>query len=122
MDRFLAGKTVLVVEDELLSAMELERLIEEAGGHVCGPTGRLAEALALAEGKIDAAVLDARLDGDSSAPLAARLRQRKIPFLLASGYQAKSLPEGLEGAALLEKPYADESFYAAARKHLVGRS
>ncbi|HTT83059.1 MAG TPA: response regulator [Rhizomicrobium sp.] len=119
MDQILTGKTVLIVEDELLTAMELERMVEEAGGRTIGPTGLLSEALRLVDGDIDVAVLDARLDNDTTAPVVEKLRARGIPFLLATGYDTTTLPEGLRNAPLLGKPYSDDAFYAAVRKYLI---
>ena len=43
----LAGKTILVVEDEYFLAADLKRALADAGATVLGPTGEVASALAL---------------------------------------------------------------------------
>src|SRR3954462_8076648 len=59
-DRQIAGerkRRILVVEDEALIAMDLERIVRCAGCEVLGPVGRAEEALRLAaEGRGRAAV------------------------------------------------------------------
>src|SRR3954465_12621861 len=71
-DRRMAGerkRRILVVEDEALIAMDLERIVRNAGGGVVGPGGGAEEVLRLAaEGRPDAAILDIELaDGHSFA-------------------------------------------------------
>jgi hypothetical protein len=53
---------------------------------------------------IDAAVLDANLNGESVAPLAAALRARGTPFVFATGYGERGAPEGFN-APVVRKPY-----------------
>jgi CheY-like chemotaxis protein len=106
---------ILVVEDEFFVAMDLKRLVEAAGGVVVGPTGALTRAHELAQGDIDAAILDVRLDGETSASVAEELRQRHKPFLLVTGYEAQTLPPSLADAPRLGKPFSDHAFFAAAQ-------
>ncbi|MDB5445972.1 MAG: sensor histidine kinase/response regulator, partial [Phenylobacterium sp.] len=61
--RSLKGSRVLIVEDAVLLALELETGLSEAGAEVVGPAYELEEAMALLERPIDAAVLDANLNG-----------------------------------------------------------
>ena len=53
-----------------------------------GPALSLAEALALADGDFDAAILDVSLGADTSFALADRLMARGVPFAFATGYVA----------------------------------
>ena len=81
-----AGRSILVVEDEPLIALDVSLAFENVGAVVL--TARtLAAALLLVEhGGLSAAVLDFGLgDGDADA-LCSRLDQRRIPFILHSGY------------------------------------
>jgi PAS domain S-box-containing protein len=104
----LAGRRVLLVEDELLVAMEMEEALRDLGCEVLGPAATVEEALrlALAEaGRIDAAVLDVNLAGRPSFPVADLLAGRGVPVVFATGYG--DLPDGrLAGAInlLLRKP------------------
>ncbi|MES2987578.1 MAG: response regulator [Pseudomonadota bacterium] len=98
----LNGLRVLVVEDEPVVAMCLEDILEELGCVTVGPANRLSEGLKLAEGELDAAILDINLGGERSNSIAELLRSRGVPFAFASGYG--SAPEGF-GAPMIEKPY-----------------
>lgn len=114
----LTGRRVLIVEDEYFAAMELQRLVEEAGGEVVGPAGTLADARALVADDIDGAILDLRLDGNTSVPVAEALRRRGIPFLLVTGLEPEMLPPEVAGSPRLGKPYSELDFHRALR-HLV---
>jgi len=80
---------VMLVEDEILPAMMLEEVVRDAGFVAIGPVGRLQEAIDLARAeRIDAAVLDVRLDRDMVFPVADILKGRRIPFAFVT-----ALPE-----------------------------
>jgi DNA-binding response OmpR family regulator len=67
---------VLIVEDEALIAMELERIVMEAGHKAIGPVATVEQALAHAP-RADVALVDLGLaDGMSGAALARRLMDR----------------------------------------------
>ena len=118
----LDGCRVLLAEDEALIAFELQIIMRQAGCQVIGPVGTLAEGLALVEtAALDAAVLDVKLwDGDVF-PLADRLAERGIPFVLMSGYCAAELPERFRERPLYPKPSAADGLIAALNQAL-GRS
>ncbi len=113
--RALAGRRVLVVEDEPLVALELATVLEEAGCEVVGPATSLAEALDLARAQahhLDAAVLDANLHGHSSRPVADILAGHRVKVIYVTGYS--SLPPGAgEDVLLLSKPLRDGDLLAA---------
>ncbi len=92
----LAGKRILVVEDESLIAMLLEMALQDEGCIVVGPASRVAEALELAvDGQhLDGALLDVNLAGEAVFPVAEALASRAVPFLLLSGYGDQAVPEG----------------------------
>ena len=103
-----AGQSVLIVEDEFLSALALQSSVETLGYAVIGPFGRVGDALAaLDTDPPDAALLDVRLGEGTSAPIAAVLRARDIPFLLLTGYERDDLEPSLRHATLLNKPVSD---------------
>ena len=118
--RNLNGLTVLIVEDAVLLAMELETALGEAGAQVVGPAYDLAEALRLVEQPLDAAVLDVNLNGLPVTPVAERLRERGIPFVFATGYGAGGgAPAGFD-APIVRKPY-DINQVTAEVAQLMGR-
>jgi len=114
----LQGARVLIVEDAVLLALELETGLSEAGAEVIGPAYELEEAMALLDRPIDAAVLDANLNGRSVMPVAEALARREVPFVFATGYgEAGGAPGGFD-APVIRKPY-DITQVAAAVAELL---
>ena len=103
----LAGLSILVVEDELLCAMELEQLLGELDCKVVGPLARLDEVLPTVEGHpLDGAVLDVNLHGKRSYAVASALRSRHIPVVLVTGYgELPDCPEDLKRVPTVSKPF-----------------
>jgi PAS domain S-box-containing protein len=102
----VAGKRILVVDDEPLIAMDIVASLEDEGCQIVGPAATLERALTLIESKeIDAALLDANLAGDPVDTLASALTRRKIPFAFVSGYGREGLPEAHRQATLIKKPF-----------------
>jgi DNA-binding response OmpR family regulator len=105
MTQSLDGKSVLVVEDEIIIGMMLCKEIASAGGTAIGPVASVAAAFkAIGSCDLDAVVLDAKLIDGSADQLAALLGERGIPFMVSSGYEETSLPDGLRGAVYVAKP------------------
>jgi CheY-like chemotaxis protein len=86
MDTSLAGRTVLVLEDEPLIALNIVTAFEQAGAIVV-PARTLAKARNIVEqGGLSAAVLDFGLGDGDAEQLCHRLSERAVPFVLHSGY------------------------------------
>ncbi|MES2034301.1 MAG: HWE histidine kinase domain-containing protein [Pseudomonadota bacterium] len=100
----IRGLRLLIVEDAVLLALELEAGLQEAGAEVVGCAAELDEGMAMLSLEIDAAVLDANLNGESVTPLAEALRARGTPFVFATGYGERGAPEGFD-APVVRKPY-----------------
>ena len=82
----LEGLPVLIVENEPLIALDLTAAVLEQNGIVIGPVPTVAEALAiLADQPIGAAILDAKLDDRDITPVAVRLIEQAVPFVIHSG-------------------------------------
>ncbi len=99
--------TILVVEDEILIALDLVAQLEEWGFSPVGPCSSVQHALAALEAATpDAALLDMNLGRDgTSEPIAMALQERGVPFLFLTGYSAHPLSfEGLSGQHPLTKP------------------
>jgi diguanylate cyclase (GGDEF)-like protein/PAS domain S-box-containing protein len=114
-ERDFAGLRVLVVEDELLTAHELEALLEERGCIVVGPAAGVDRALRLLDDEEpDIALLDINLGGRLVTPVAAALSQRGVPFALLTADPRLALGEReLERALCLEKPLSYSSLVNA---------
>lgn len=104
--RLAEGRRVLVVEDEMTIVLMIEDTLLELGVEIVGPTAQLDAAVRLAkEAPIDAAVLDINIGSRNSYPVADILAERKIPFLLCSGYGNWALEHRHRDRPLLTKPY-----------------
>jgi DNA-binding response OmpR family regulator len=102
----LAGRRVLVVEDELLVAMLVETALEDENCIIVGPYGGLREALEAARSEaLDVAVLDINLAGELVFPVAEVLAGRGVPFLLLSGYGDVALPSNRRHWPICSKPF-----------------
>jgi len=105
MTSWLSGKTVLIVEDEFLIGLMLTKEIAGAGGTSIGPVTAVADALREIECRIiDLVILDAKLVDGSGADLAVCLEERRIPYMVVSGYDEVNLPSGLRRAPFIAKP------------------
>ena len=117
----IEGMRVIIVEDAILLAMELEAGLQEAGVEVIGSAALVDEAMALVDTPMDAAVLDCNLNGESVIPVAEALAARGVPFLFATGYgESRGAPEGFD-APIIRKPY-DVAQIASALADITGRS
>ena len=104
-------RRILVVEDELLIAMELELMLVASGYEVIGPVTTIAAALALLDSeRPDAGVLDMNLRGEKVTPVAAALKKMDIPFLLSSAYDQSIIDSeaALAGAPNMGKPASEQ--------------
>ena len=116
MAQLLSGLTILVVEDEFLAALEMKDMIEDRGGSVAGPVGRLEGALALARSEpLDAGVLDVALNGVTSFPVADALIDRAVPVIFATGYAAETFPDRFASTPKLTKPVSRKTLERAFR-------
>ena len=102
----LAGRRVLVVEDEYLLAEDLRPALEAQGAEVMGPAASVAQALDLLRSGLSPymAILDINLHGEMVYPVADALRARGIPFIFATGYEAWAIPEAYADVTRAEKP------------------
>jgi len=104
----LDGLRVLVLEDEALIAMDVEQLCLEHGASHVTVLGDLAEidAEAAASG-FDAAIVDLMLGGVSTLDFARQLRDRKVPFVFATGHsETEEIKQAFPGVILVGKPYS----------------
>ena len=117
----IEGMKVIIVEDAILLAMELEAGLQEAGVNVVGSAALVDEAMALVDTPMDAAVLDCNLNGESVIPMAQALAARGVPFLFATGYgESRGAPEGFD-APIIRKPY-DVAQITSALADITGRN
>lgn len=104
----LAGKIVLVVEDDYYVASDTAAALRGAGAEVLGPCPTAEDALRLLEEMTPAAVvLDLNLGGGGPQfEIAHKLVKSGTPFVLLTGYDPDVIPEELQGVVRLQKPIA----------------
>ena len=109
-----AGKRVLVVEDESMIRLLLDGMLSELGYSMAAEAGRLDEALVLAkDGEFDLAILDVNLNGHAITPVVDILVKRGVPFVFASGYGRRGIPEDYGLVPLLQKPFHSDALARA---------
>ena len=82
----LAGRLILIAEDEAVISMEIENTFKAAGARV-RISGTVEDAMVVAEdADLAAAVMNHFLWDGESSPVCQRLKERDIPFVLFSGF------------------------------------
>jgi light-regulated signal transduction histidine kinase (bacteriophytochrome) len=111
----LWGLRVLLLEDNLIVALETEDLLRALGAASVMAVSSISGAINLFEASLfDFAVLDINLGFENSLDFADRLRRLKVPFVFASGYGEQSVSgESRISELVVSKPYDQESLSAA---------
>jgi DNA-binding response OmpR family regulator len=100
--RLLAGKRVLIAEDEPLIALEHVGILSSAGAvGTCATVKKALECLDRAS--VDVAVVDYLLADRNSEPLQAALKEKHIPFVVVSSYP-RALIRTEDSQKVLRKP------------------
>jgi CheY-like chemotaxis protein len=110
MDKFLTGRRVLVVEDEMLVLMMIEGMLEDLGCDSVTAAARVNHAVALIEGQFfDVAMLDVNLGGTDSKPVADALAARSVPFFYSTGNTGHKVDVNSQDRPVLKKPFEFEA-------------
>ena len=100
-----SDRHVLIVEDDIFIALDLERVLDYAGCGVVGPAASVELALAkISVTKLDAALLDVNLGQELVFPVADRLSAEGIPFIFVTG-EPRTVPERHWMRPVITKPY-----------------
>ncbi|UXN58378.1 response regulator [Phyllobacterium zundukense] len=109
MDKLLAGRRILVVEDEVLVLMMIEDMLADLGCRSVTTATRADHAVSLIENQsFDAAMLDMNLNGQTSRSVADALAMRAVPFVFATGNSIKDIWDGYGDRAIIRKPFMFE--------------
>ncbi|MGF7155333.1 HWE histidine kinase domain-containing protein [Novosphingobium gossypii] len=111
----LASGAALIVEDNVIIAMEAEDVLRSFGFTDCRIAGSVNAAMGIIEGAdVSFAMLDVNLGKDTSEDVARRLQARGIPFIFASGYGERALQTGeFKGVPVVTKPYGEREVRSA---------
>ncbi len=103
----LAGRRILLAEDEGLIALELERMLLDFGCDVAGPIATVEGVLENAEhGGFDGALLDVNLRGRQVFEILPKLRTLGLRLILTSGYDDVTLfPPPFRTVPRIPKPF-----------------
>jgi CheY-like chemotaxis protein len=118
----VAGRRVLVVEDEAMIALLIESVLDEAGCRIVGPMADADAALAaIRSERVDAALLDICLSGARSYPIADALVARGVPFAFVSGLALTDMPPAYRNRPHVTKPFGPEAIVLMLER-LIGTS
>lgn len=106
---------VLLVEDNMIIALDAEDFLGELGATTVHVASRVADAQQLLEeNDIRFALLDVNLGSETSEPIASELVRRAIPFVFATGYgDASGITKSFPDAIVIQKPYTKNSILDA---------
>jgi CheY-like chemotaxis protein len=110
-EQVLKGKTILLVEDSLIIALDAEDILKRLGARIVATAGTVEAALeAIDSSRPSIAMLDINLGDQTSFAIADRLHELGIPFLFATGYgEQAQLPDIHLARAVIQKPYTLEN-------------
>ena len=102
------AKTILVVDDEALIALDIQLQLEPIGHTVLTAVGMAEATELILRNPIDVAIVDWHLRNEVSDPLIDLLKQRHIPFVLCSGSALDELRGLFPATPILSKPFASD--------------
>lgn len=86
MERPLSGLAILIIEDDVLVALDIQQAFEHQGARTTTTRTVASALLAIEDPSLSAAIVDHALgDGDSSV-LCQRLKELDVPFITYSGH------------------------------------
>nr|WP_295372870.1 HWE histidine kinase domain-containing protein [uncultured Sphingosinicella sp.] len=109
--QIIEGRTVLLVEDSLIIALDAEDILKRLGALHVATAGTVQQALeAIDTATPTLAILDINLGDHTSFAIADRLLELDIPFLFATGYgEQAQLPDEHKARTVVQKPYTLEN-------------
>ena len=114
-----AGR-VVIVEDELLVAMDMEDFLSDHSWDVVATVPTAAKALAALDAHDpDIVILDLNLTGESTLPVVRELKKRNTAFIVVSGYgDLRSSDPLLSDVTILSKPWNPDLLLKELRRHM----
>ena len=106
---------VLLVEDNMIIAMDAEDFLHELGAKTVHVSANVADALEiLDQADLNFALLDVNLGNETSEPIAQALQAKSIPFVFATGYgDTSALTKSFPNVSVVRKPFDKASIEAA---------
>lgn len=111
--RRLAGRLILLVEDEPLIALDVEKALRGAGARVV-TAGYLESGLyTTVHPNLAAAVVDLHLGDGSGTTICRELQRFGVPFVIHTGYPHMLTAAEWPGVAIISKPAPAEEIVSA---------
>jgi len=111
---------ILIVGPQAVVALDLQRMLRDAGYRVVGPVATAAEARRLIDRvPVDGAIVDLDLDPQATRAILECLDDAGIPAVFLSGAALEQLPERHRDRPLVHKPYTGAGLLAALRRALA---
>lgn len=104
----IAELRILIVEDEMLIAMDIEGMLIDLQCEPVGPVSTINSAIEIirSDAKIDGVLLDMNLGGEPVHPVVDELVAKDIAFVLVTGYARRDDdPPAMRDAPRLNKPF-----------------
>ena len=106
MDKLLSGRSILIIEDEILILMMIEDMLADLGCESVAVALKIGPAISLIEGQeFDTAILDLNLNGIESYPIADALTVRDVPYFFSTGNSLTNVKDGYRDQDVLKKPF-----------------
>ena len=119
MERPLAGRMILIVEDEPLIGLEIKDALEDAGAMAIIARTLTAAIVEVEAPGLAAAIVDRALGDDDSSELCERLTARNVPFVTYSGFS--QIDGACSAGTHLNKPASSSVLVATVVGLLAGR-
>src|SRR5262245_54891329 len=104
----LAGKRILIVEDEAILALNYAELLRSVGAEIVAISRSADEAIdRVRQNDIDVVVLDFVLEDENSGRLQTALKAKGIPYVVVSAYPRPLIRTGGEDE-ILSKPVSPD--------------
>lgn len=118
----LGAKSILVVEDEFLIAMDTAQTLRRLGVEDVRVATSVREALEILTSFVPhAAVLDFNLPDGTAEDVAKALGELKVPFVFATGYSDDvMIPAALRHVPVVRKPFSEEDLAAQLGRAITG--
>jgi CheY-like chemotaxis protein len=106
MDKLLSGRSILIIEDEMLILMMIEDMLADLGCESITVASKIGQAITLIDDQVfDAAMLDLNLNGMESYPIADALTARDVPYFFSTGNSLTNVKDGYRDQDVLKKPF-----------------
>lgn len=118
----LAGKRLIIIEDEFLIALDMQRTLDAAGAADTVLARNFEEVATLGDGigRFDLVILPPPA-GEAQTTVAGRILAAGLAVVLCSGFHASGAGGVLADAEFLDKPFGDDELVAACERALARR-